>query len=211
MLAAQLNAYLARALKRSPRARELCGTLDGRRLRVVVDGMPGALCVAVAGGALQATYADGDAGTADPAPDVTIRGSPLGLLALARGDASAVVMRGSAHLEGDELLAQQFQELARLLRPDIEAAVARVVGRMPAHLATRAFTLLTSWGREARESVARNAADYLAHESRDLVPRAEAEGYFSGVEALRSQLTRAEARVARLAERLAALSVRGAS
>jgi len=211
MLAAQLNGYLARALKRSPRAREVCGTLDGRRLRVEVEGMPGALCVTVAGGALQATYAHSDAGTADRAADVTIRGSPLGLLALARGDASDVVMRGSARLEGDELLAQQFQELARLLRPDIEAAVAQVVGRMPAHLATRALTRLTSWGRAARESVARNAADYLAHESRDLVPRAEAEGYFSGVEALRSQLTHAEARVARLAERLAALSVRGAS
>jgi ubiquinone biosynthesis protein UbiJ len=211
MLAAQLNGYLARALKRSPRARELCATLDGRFLRVQVEGLPGALCVAVAHGALQATHANSNAGTADRAADVTIRGSPLGLLALAGGDASAVVMRGSAHVEGDELLAQQFQELARLLRPDIEAAVAQVVGRMPAHLGTRALTLLTNWGRAARESVARNAADYLAHESRDLVPRAEAEGHFSGVEALRSEVTRAEARVARLAERLAALTQRGAS
>ena len=76
---------------------------------------------------------------------------------------------------------------------------------------TRTLALFATWGRAARESVARNAADYLAHESRDLVPRAEAEGYFSGVEALRSAVMRAEARLAQLAERLAALSVRGAS
>jgi len=211
MLAAQLNRYLARALTRSPRARALCATLDGRRLQVEVDGWPGALCVAVANGGLQATHATSNAGTTDRAADVTIRGSPFGLLALAGADANAVVMRGGAHVEGDELLAQQFQELARLLRPDIEAAAGQVVGRMPAHLATRALTLLTSWGRAARESVARNAADYLAHESRDLVPRAEAEGHFSGVEALRSEVTRAEARIAQLAERLAALGARSAS
>ena len=98
-----------------------------------------------------------------------------------------------------------------LLPPDIEAAIAQVAGRVPAHLATRAFLLFASWGRAASESVARNTADYLAHESRDLVPRAEAEGYFSGVEGLRSAVTRAELRVAQLAERLATLTVRGAS
>ena len=36
-------------------------------------------------------------------------------------------------------------------------------------------------------------------------------GFFSGVEALRSQVTRAEARIAQLAERLATLSERNAS
>lgn len=211
MLAAQLNGYLARALARSTRARELCTALEGRRLSLKVRGVPGVLCVAALNGTLQATHADDDAESAGRAADVTVRTSPLGLAALAAGDASDVVLRGSASVAGDELLTEQFQELARLLRPDIEAAAAQMVGRIPAHLATRALTLFTAWAGAARESVARNTADYLAHESRDLVPRAEAEGYFAGVEALRSEVTRAEARVARLAERVAALSVRGAS
>ena len=103
-----------------------------------------------------------------------------------------------------ERLAEQFQELARFLRPDLEAAVGRIVGRMPAHLAARGVELLAAWGRAARESVTRNTADYLAYESRDLVPRAEAEGLFSGIESLRSEVARAEARLARLSERLAA-------
>jgi ubiquinone biosynthesis protein UbiJ len=209
MLAAQLNVYLARALKRSTRAQQLCVALDGRRLQLQINHVPGALCVAAANGALQATHSS--SATIDGAADVTIRGSPLGLLALTGGDASGVVMRGNASVEGDELLVQQFQELARLLRPDIEAAIGQVVGRVPAHLATRALTLLTAWARGARDSVARNATDYLAYESRDLVPRAEAEGYFSGVEALRSAVTRAEARVALLAERVGALTARSTS
>jgi ubiquinone biosynthesis protein UbiJ len=209
MLEAQLNGYLARALDRSPRARELCHLLDGRRLRVLIDGVPGALCMKVADGTLHATHERSDAATGAGAADVTIRGSPLGLLALAGAEASETVMRGSASVEGEESLAQQFQELARLLRPDIEAGMGKFVGRMPAHLAARAFTLLAGWGRAARESVMRNTADYLAHESRDLVPRAEAEGHFSGVDALRSEVARAEARIAKLAEQVTALTPRG--
>jgi ubiquinone biosynthesis protein UbiJ len=211
MLAAQLNGYLARALARSPRAGELCLALQGRRLWLTVSGVPGTLCLAAVDGTLQATLGAGRSEATDSAADVTVHASPLGLVALAAGDASDVVLRGGARVAGDERVTEQFQELARLLRPDIEAAVSQVVGRIPAHLATRALTLFTAWAGAARESVARNAADYLAHESRDLVPRAEAEGYFAGVEALRSQVTRAEARVAHLAERVAALSARGAS
>ncbi len=209
MLEAPLNGYLARALARSPRARELCQSLDGRNLRVLIDGVPGALCVKAAGGALQATHERSDGATGAATADVTVRGSPLGLLALAGAEASETVMRGGASLEGEEALAQQFQQLARLLRPDIEAGVGKLIGRMPAHLAARALALLAGWGRDARESVMRNTADYLAHESRDLVPRAEAESHFSGIDALRSELTRAEARVEKLAEQLTALSPRG--
>jgi len=40
----------------------------------------------------------------------------------------------------------------------------------------------------------RNVAEYLAHESGDLVPRAEAEDFYRGVERLREDLDRLEAR-----------------
>ena len=211
MLTAQLNRMLARSLERSPRARELCVTLEGRRLMLEVTGLPaafwvsaagGSLTVALAGAAARDTAAAADTLTAD----VTVTGSPLALLAMATGDASDAVTRGGASVGGDEMLAQQFQELARLLRPDLEHALGGVVGRMPAHFAARALEMLNNWGRAAGESVARNTADYLAHESRDLVPRAEAENFLGGVEALRSRLTAAEAQATQLAERLARIA-----
>ena len=40
----------------------------------------------------------------------------------------------------------------------------------------------------------RNVAEYLAHERRDLVPRAEAEDHYRNVERLRADLDRLEAR-----------------
>src|SRR4029077_3483031 len=130
--------------------------LDGRRLRIIVSGWPTGIDVAAAGGRLEAGpaadagHVGADAGAgAGASPDVTLRGSAAALLAMAFGDARAVVERGGASLAGDEQLAQQFQELARLLRPDLEQALGSVVGRMPAHLAARTLRSLLDWGRAA--------------------------------------------------------------
>jgi ubiquinone biosynthesis protein UbiJ len=211
MFASSLNAYLARALDASPRARELCVALEGRRARIEIEGVPGALNIAASGGALQATpTAEPDDG-AGASADITVRTSALGLLAMARNEASEAALRGSITITGDEQLARQFQELARLLRPDLESALGHVAGRIPAHLARRAVDAVALWGQAARESVLRNTADYLAHESRDLVPRAEGEDLYSGIDALRAELVRVEARVAQLADRLGAHAERDSS
>jgi ubiquinone biosynthesis protein UbiJ len=211
MFEAQINGYLARALERSPRARELCLALEGRRIRFEIAGFPAPLALTAAGGTLhfaQADVAPGTAVDAATAPgahttaDVTVSGSPLALLALARGDTHAASGHSGAGMSGDEEIARQFQELARFLRPDPEATAGQLIGRIPAHLATRALGAVAAWGRAAGTSLARSGADYLAHESRDLVPRAEAEQFLGGVEALRAQLTAAEARLVQLAARL---------
>lgn len=203
MFEAQINGYLARALERSPRARELCLALEGRRIRFEIAGFPAPLALTATGGALQFAQAVGDA---NAATDVTVTGSPLALLALARGDTDAAFGQGGAGMNGDEEIAHQFQELARFLRPDPEAAAGALIGRIPAHLATRALGAVADWGRAAGASLARNGADYLAHESRDLVPRAEAEQFLGGVEALRAQVAASATRLARLAERLEQLA-----
>ena len=200
MFEAQLNRSLAQALSRSPRALELCATLTGRRLRVELSGFEISILLIVSASALQIST------TSAAAADVTVSGTPLALLALASSNASHSVAVGGASISGDEQLAPQFQELARLLRPDLESMMGALVGRIPAHLATRAFSSLGAWGRAARDSLLRNTGEYLAHESRDLVPRAEAESFLGGVEALRAQLQRAEARAAQLTAQLEQLA-----
>ena len=54
--------------------------------------------------------------------------------------------------------------------------------------------MATGFGRRAATTGVRNVAEYLAHERRDLVPRAEAEDFYRGVERLREDLDRLEAR-----------------
>ena len=57
--------------------------------------------------------------------------------------------------------------------------------------------------RAARAEIS-NIAEYLAHERRDLVPKAEARQLLDGVDALRDDVDRLEARLEHLAQRLRA-------
>ncbi|HEX9472857.1 MAG TPA: SCP2 sterol-binding domain-containing protein [Steroidobacteraceae bacterium] len=208
MFAAPLTGMLDRGLAASPRARALCLALEGRRLKIGATGLPVQLLLTASAGSLQC--ASVQAGDEQPAADVTVSGSPLALLALAGGDSDAALASAGLSSSGDEALAQQFLELARLLRPNFESLLGGALGRMNAHLAVRAFAQVKDWGRAAGASLLRNSAEYLAHESRDLVSRAEAEGFLGGVEALRAQLQRAEARAATLHAQLERLGTQRA-
>jgi ubiquinone biosynthesis protein UbiJ len=87
-----------------------------------------------------------------------------------------------------------------LLKPDVEEELSRIIGDTPAHQALRFVRMATGFGRRAAETSVRNVAEYLAHERRDLVPRAEAEDFYRGVERLREDLDRLEARASRVSD-----------
>jgi ubiquinone biosynthesis protein UbiJ len=186
-----LDRAVARAIAESPRAAALIAALRGRRLAIEASGTPFRTVVESTGRALK-VFRSGDV---EAPPDATIAGAPLSLLALTGADAQAVIQRGDVRIEGDAEIAQQFRELGLLLRPDLEAGLARVVGRSGAHIAMRSMRAAADWTRSAAWTSVRNVAEYLAHESRDLVSRAESEHYLRGVDQLREQLDRIDARL----------------
>jgi ubiquinone biosynthesis protein UbiJ len=196
-----LDRAVARAMTDSPRATELIKRLQGRRLAITISGTPWTTVIESTGRSLKAlrpdtlrTDAPADA-TADAPADATIIGAPLSLLALAGSDAQAVIQRGDVQICGDAEIAQQFRELGGLLKPDIEAGMARVLGGSGAHLAMRGMRAASRWTRNAAWTSVQNLAEYLAHESRDLVSRPEAEHFLRGVDTLREQLDRIDARL----------------
>jgi ubiquinone biosynthesis protein UbiJ len=194
MLTQSIENLLNRNLPRSPRALELCAQLAGKVARVRAPGPGWTLECESLGSSLRLTRQLRDA-----PPDAEIAGSPLNLAALAGDDAEAVIRRGDVTIRGDAEIAQQFRELFTLLRPDVEEELARLIGDSPAHQALRLVRAATDFGRRAARTGVRNVAEYLAHERGDLVPRAEAEDFYRGVERLREDLDRLEAR-ARLIE-----------
>jgi len=66
--------------------------------------------------------------------------------------------------------------------------------------------MAVGWGRRAVRTTVENVAEYLAHERSDLVPRAEGEQFLRGVDALREDVDRFEARLELLERRKAAAS-----
>lgn len=204
MLLANLSRVLNRGLADSPRAQALCAQLAGHTLAVEVTGTPWSGALESDGRQLKLLR------KGEKAADATISGSPLSLLSLLRGDSRAVIQRGEVSISGDAELAQSFSELLHLLRPDVEHELSQLIGRMPAHLLLRGAGSFGNWGRQVAEAGLRNTADYLAHESRDLVPRGESEHFLRNVEALREQLDRLDAGLAQLEQRTTRLTNSGA-
>jgi len=196
MLTEALENTLNRHLTRSPRAREICRELAGRRIAVSVRGTGHATVLECAPESLHLHREATEPGEREP--DARVSGSPLALLALAGTDPEAVIRRGDVSISGDAEVAQRFRELARLLRPDLEEALSEYVGDAPAHYAARFVRMAIGFGRRAATTGVRNLAEYLSHERGDLVPASEAESFFRDVEAVREDVDRAEARIAEL-------------
>ena len=192
MLTASIENALNRGLPRSPRAQQLCGELAGQRIAIEIPDI-GRVLVESTGHSLRLTRMQASEQTAT---DAQITGGPFGLLALGGDSPQAVLQRRGVEIRGDAGIAARFRELAMLLRPDFEEDLSRLVGDVPAHkiahFARRAF----SWGREAASTTASNFAEYFAHEKRDLVSRNEGEQFLRGVDTLREDVDRLEARLA---------------
>jgi ubiquinone biosynthesis accessory factor UbiJ len=183
---------LNRGLPRSPRARQLCRELAGSRLGVEVRGMT-RIVVHSSGEVLHCTR------DAAGAADADVTGSAMGLLALAGLSPESALQKGAVEIRGDADIARKYRELARLLMPDLEEELSLAVGDVAAHQLGRLARSVFGWSRQAAATAVRNVAEYLAHERADLVPRAEAEQFTSGVDRLREDVDRLEARINLLA------------
>ncbi len=187
MLTGALENALNRGLPRSPRAQQLCAELSGRKMAIQVPGVARVIAEST-GDSLRLTP-----GT-DPT-DAEIIGGPFGLLALSGDSPQSVLQRRGVEIRGDAAIAERFRELGRLLRPDLEEALSGMIGDVPAHQIGRFARLAFSWGKRAAATTVENAAEYLAHERRDLVSRNEGEPFLRGVDALREAVDRLEARL----------------
>jgi ubiquinone biosynthesis protein UbiJ len=194
MLLATVEKILNRSLPRSPRAQTLARALAGRSMAVEVTGA-GQVVVSSTGEAIRIERGSGSA------TDASVSAGPFSLLALASGQRQALAATG-ATIGGDAEVAQQFSELLGLLRPDPEEELSRLVGDAPAHHLGRLARVALEFGDRAARTSVRNVAEYLAHESRDLVSKAEGRQLLDGIDALRDDVDRFEARLQHLAQRL---------
>lgn len=200
MFSRRLQALLDEKVEGSPRARELLAQLEGRRMRIVARYTPWELTLMAEGGRLKLLPGEPGVVPGGPWPpaDVTLSGTPLALMSLQREDPAVVIRRGDVTLSGDGETGARFQELAMLLRPDLEEGLSRLIGDIPAHGATALLKRTIEWGRSTLRTQTTNVGEYLAHESRVLVPQAEARQFIDDVDALREQVDRLAARVALL-------------
>jgi ubiquinone biosynthesis protein UbiJ len=188
MLTSTIENVLNRGLPRSPRARQLCRELQGRRVAVEVIGLTRML-VESTGETLHLTR------DASAPAEAEIAGGLLSLLSLTGDSPDAVLQRGEVQIRGDAELAQKFRELALLLRPDLEEELSTLIGDVPAHHIGRVTRAAFEWSRNAASTTARNVAEYFAHERQHLMSKADGDQFLQGVDAVRESVDRLEARI----------------
>ena len=188
-------ALVNRQLAASTPAAPLMAELDGRCLVFQVRDSALGLCLAMTDGRLTGST------TLPEDADVRLEGSLLDLARLALdGDAAVLGDRGVS-LSGRADLAQSFQRLLRLGRPDPEEELARLVGDAAAHRIGRAVAEAVDWRRQTQETLTANLREYLQEERHELSNRYEMNRFAQDVQELRDALARAQARLRRAAAR----------
>lgn len=184
-----LESVLNRNIAASSAARALCRRLDTKVLALHVDGMPLSIYFRAHGEqmSLDTKY--------DGTPNATLSGTPLSLLRMAGPTPEAAVRTGSVHIHGDAEVAQTFSELLKQARPDLEEELSRVIGDVAAHHVGNAARSALGFARKAADTFAQNVSEYLQEEGRDAPSRTEADEFTSGVDKLRDDVDRFEARL----------------
>jgi ubiquinone biosynthesis protein UbiJ len=202
MVLDRLEAILNRNVADSRRAQTLARQLDGRVMSLAAEGTPVTIYLRAEGGRLALTPRH------DGTTDASISGTPIALLALAGPRGEGALRGGGVRIEGDAEVAERFRDLLAETRPDFEEELSRVIGDVAARQVSNLARGLLEWGRRTSASFAGSVAEYLQEEGRDLPSRTEVDEFLSGVDRLRDDAERLEARLARL-ESAAARTARG--
>jgi ubiquinone biosynthesis accessory factor UbiJ len=181
---------LNRRIAGSSRARAMLAALAGRSLELRFAATPLRVRLAESSGTLTMRPAG-----EEPA-DAVIEGTPLSFLRLATDDAARSIRAGGMDVRGDAEIAEGFRRLLEAARPDFEEELSRFTGDAAAHYLAGFARDAAAFGRRAGDTLARNTAEYLTEESRDLPVRVEVEEFLEDVDRLREAVDRLESRVA---------------
>jgi len=185
-----LESILNRNIAASGRARGLLAQIAGRSLELRLASSQFRLHF----------VADADrvsirSGNVQPA-DAVIEGTPFAFARLAIGDPVQSIRAGGAQVSGDAEIAQGFQKLFAAAQPDFEEELSRLTGDVAAHHLANLARGALDFGRRARDTLARNVAEYLTEEGRELPARVEVDEFLGGVDRLRESADRLESRIA---------------
>jgi len=190
-----LESLLNRNIAASSSARSLCKRLDAKVLALHMEGLPFSIYFRALGERMVLET------TSEAAADATLSGTPLALARLAGPMPETALRTGAVRIEGDAEVAQTFSELLKHARPDLEEELSRVVGDVAAHQIGNVARSALGAARRVSDTFLQNVSEYLQEEGRDVPSRTEADEFLRGVDRLRDDVDRLEARLGLLESR----------
>ncbi len=130
--------------------------------------------------------------------DTLISGRPLSMAKLALMNDTQVMFDGEVKITGDVELGQKFKKALERIDIDWEEHLSRVTGDVIAHKTGQAIREMASWWRNNTARAQTNGREYLQQEADVLPVGDEAEDLYHGIETLRDDTARIEARIKQL-------------
>lgn len=189
-----LEAALNRAVSLDEETRAALPQLDGRTVALQLENPAVALQIRVEGAQLKV----GPVADADRA-DLSVRSTLAGVvsqLPFMRGRNAAPL--GAMRVEGDAELARRLQRMAERFDPDWAVPFTRVFGDVMGVQIANALGAGLRGSRAFAQDFARDSADFLTEETRDVVGKEELRAFHSDVDHLRDDAERLQARFDRL-------------
>lgn len=184
------------ALALDPKTGERLGKLEDRVVAIEIRGTGLRLFLQPRDGGLRLM------GHYDGAVDTTLRGAPFAMLRMGTGRTGEGMFKGGVEIDGDVELGTRFQQIFEKLDIDWEEHISRLTGDIVAHQLGNTVRNLFAWGERSTDHLGEDIADYL-QEERDVLPvNWEVGEFIDGVDTLRSDVDRLEARVKRLVKLL---------
>lgn len=137
----------------------------------------------------------------DGEADTKISGSLIAFARMAMAEEkvkTASVFKGDISITGDVALGQHFQSLFQQLDIDWEEHLSHITGDVIAHSLANMARGVLDWGKQAVDSFAMDASEYVQYETRDIASAPEINHFNAQVDKIRSDVDRAEARLNRL-------------
>lgn len=187
-----LEQGLARLVALDPDTAAALKPLEGRRIGLALEAPPIALDIRVDGGRLRV-------GPPTDEPDLGIRATVAGVLSqlpFLRTPGAPPV--GKVRIAGDADLARRLQQLAQRFDPDWDRPFADLLGPIAGPQVARVLREALAAGAGLARNLARDAAEYVTEESRDVVGKDELEAFHADVDDLRDRVERLVARAARV-------------
>lgn len=193
-LLATVETLINRILALDPEGAAALARVQGRVLRVDLMGLNLHLYVVPEGSGLR-LFGDYAA-----EPECVVRATPAALLSMALAEhREDEVFSGAVKIDGDNGLAQTIGEVFKGLDIDWEEQLAAIVGDRIAHQIGNQARAGSRWAERSGQTLRTDLREYMVEEGRFVASEMELQGFLDGVDRLRDDVERLEARIERVA------------
>ena len=187
------EALINRALEYDPATRTQLGQLAGKVIAVEITAPPLSVYIACHSERLS-LHSEWD-----ETADVSLKGNAIALAGIAlRGEEQGSVAGSGVEVRGNLDVLQTLRDILGNLDVDWEAALAELVGDVPAHLLAQAVRSTYRWQLDARRRMTEVAVNYVRDEAMLTPARPEVEQFAAQVRHLAADVERLAARVNRI-------------